>query len=72
VASIESGVRQGDALAGLFFNLGIMAVLKEAVEVAPSVIIMFYSDDGNLLGASVLGYGVINLCLYVNLLSGIY
>jgi hypothetical protein len=29
-----------------------MAVLVKAAEVASSVLIMFYSDDGNLLGAS--------------------
>jgi hypothetical protein len=76
VASIKSGVRQGDALAGLFFNLGIMAVLKDAAEVAPSVIIMFYLDDGNLLGASgevkravmsiVMGFAKIGLRIHPN------
>lgn len=50
VAMIESGLRQGCPLASLVFNLTIRLPLVEAQKVAPSTLIMFYADDGNLKG----------------------
>ena len=50
VGTVESGLRQGCPLAGIFFNLGIAAVLREASQAAPSTKILFFADDGNLEG----------------------
>ena len=50
VDTIETGLRQGDPLATLFFNLAIKPILSRVAEAVPRVLLMFYSDDGNVQG----------------------
>ena len=52
VATIGSGVRMGDPAAGFWFDLGLKPVLDKVEEVAPEAEVLFYADDGQIMGTS--------------------
>jgi len=50
VATIETGLRMGCPLAVLFFCLVLAPILESVAAAEPEATIMYYADDGNIIG----------------------